>query len=200
MRFQAGLPSDEFESTIGWQALREPAVQNIARETRVLSFALLCVVAISWYLLGVSPLRFFRVEGGILGLLALLISFVLLIIFHELIHASIHPNFGASRDSVLGASLRPFMFYACYQGSLPRNRFIAILLAPFIGLTVVPLVAHAVGLFGESIVGTVALLSTLNAAMACVDIFGVYLLLQQVPRNAQVRNKGWLTYWQRKAT
>lgn len=71
----------------------------------------------------------------------------------------------------------------------------AILVAPFVVLTLVPLLAHAAGLLGRSVEGGLAAASTLNAAMASLDLFGALLLYQQVPSSAEVRNKGWQTYW-----
>jgi hypothetical protein len=40
-----------------------------------------------------------------------------------------------------------------------------------------------------------AFISTLNALLACGDIFAVGLLLVQVPSNAIIRNQGWRTFW-----
>jgi hypothetical protein len=41
----------------------------------------------------------------------------------------------------------------------------------------------------------VMLASVLNALVACGDLFGIGLLLWQVPRAATVRNQGWRTFW-----
>ncbi len=51
---------------------------------------------------------------------------------HELIHASVHPQFGFSSNTILGFWLSRMLLYAMYDGTLFRNRFITILIMPFI--------------------------------------------------------------------
>jgi hypothetical protein len=84
------------------------------------------------------------------------------------------------------------VFYAHYTGQLSRNRFLAILLMPVLGLSVVPLLASM--LTGHTSI-TVAFASCLNVLAGGADILGFCLVLFQVPRAAIVRNNGWRTYW-----
>ncbi|MBK6900621.1 MAG: hypothetical protein IPH09_15675 [bacterium] len=56
----------------------------------------------------------------------------------------------------------------------------------------VPLFACAVAGHSSTLL---AFASTLNAFFACGDMFGVGLLLSQVPTGATVRNQGWKTFW-----
>lgn len=111
---------------------------------------------------------------------------------HELLHAVVHPKFGASRNTIIGAWPSRMLFYAHYDGVLSRNRFIAILAMPLLLISFAPLLAGI--LIGHASV-TVAFLSSLNALAAGGDIFGIALLLFQVPRGAMVFNQGWRTYW-----
>src|SRR6185503_13338146 len=103
-----------------------------------------------------------------------------------------HPGSGDSADSVLGFWPSRLLFYAHYVGELTRARFIAILLMPLLIISFVPLVVCAI--IGHSS-GLLAFSSALNALCACGDIFGVGLLLFQIPSDARVRNQGWRTYW-----
>jgi hypothetical protein len=63
---------------------------------------------------------------------------------------------------------------------------------PFLVITVLPLLIALVT--GHASI-LVAFVSSLNALGAGIDIFGVVLLLWQVPRHANVFNQGWRTYW-----
>ena len=195
MRFHAGLPPDEFEPDASWQALREPAPSKATRQALPLGLLLFCAVALTWTLLGASPLTALRVQAGWGEAVRVFWGLALLVVAHELIHAFVHPHLGTSRHTVLGASVRPLLLYAAYQASLSRNRFIAILLAPFAVLTLLPLLAHAAGLLEQPLAQILATGSVVNAALSSLDVFGALLLVRQVPSTAQVKNKGWQTYW-----
>jgi hypothetical protein len=79
---------------------------------------------------------------------------------------------------------------------MSRNRFIAILIAPFVVLSVMPLI-------GCAIVGITHPLpvtgSIVNAFLACGDLLGVLLIVSQIPREATIQNQSWRTYWHTKS-
>lgn len=195
MRFHVGLPPDEFEPDSSWQALREPAASKATRQALPIGLLLFFAVALTWTLLGASPVTAIKVQAGWGEAVRIVLGLALLVIAHELIHACVHPHLGTSRHTVLGASVRPLLVYAAYQASLSRNRFIAILLVPFAVLTLLPLLAHAVGLLEQPLAQILAAGSTVNAALSSIDVFGALLLVRQVPSTAKVKNKGWQTYW-----
>jgi hypothetical protein len=87
------------------------------------------------------------------------------------------------------------MLYAHYSGPLTRNRFLAVFAMPLLVITVLPLVIAALGLVPKALFLPVAWFSTWNAMAACGDIFGIALILFQVPRGAIVQNQSWRTYW-----
>jgi hypothetical protein len=84
------------------------------------------------------------------------------------------------------------LFFAHYVGELSRDRFIAILLMPLLIITCVPL---AICAFMGLSSALLAFASIVNALFACGDLFGVILLVWQLPSNATVRNQGWKTFW-----
>ena len=121
-----------------------------------------------------------------------LVSFVGIVVLHELIHAALHPLAGRSSRSILGFWPSCVIFYAHYDGELSRNRILTILLMPLFVISIVPLLVAAVL---QSAAGWVASISSFNALLACGDVLGLALLLFQIPANATVRNQGWRTYW-----
>lgn len=125
---------------------------------------------------------------------AALISFAPLIVGHELVHAAAHPQAGKSDKSILGFWPSRLLFYAHYDGEMTRGRFIAILAMPTVVITMLPLVV-AVGMNVSHELA--AWISTLNALLACGDMFGIILLFFQVDARAICRNQGWRTYWKR---
>ncbi len=188
MRFHLGaIPeTPDFSPDASWKPLREPTpwvVQLLALPVGIVA----CVaVGALWFLL--TPLRDVSFDSPDMMLGAL----VVIIPLHELIHAAVHPRAGGSDDSILGFWPSRLLFYAHYGGELSRGRFITILLMPLLIISFVPLVICAIT--GRSS-GWLAFSSALNALCACVDIFGVGLLLFQIPSNARVRNQGWRTFW-----
>ncbi len=99
---------------------------------------------------------------------------------------------GLSDRTVVGFWPTRLVFFAHYEGSMSRNRFLTVFAAPTVLLTGVPVVlALAVGVqwWGLAIVALV------NVVAASGDLVGLGLLLSQVPGGAIVRNKGWRSYW-----
>jgi hypothetical protein len=75
---------------------------------------------------------------------------------------------------------------------MSRNRFIAILIAPFVVLSVLTLIVCAIAGITHPLPVTG---SIVNALLACGDLLGVLLLLWQVPSHATIQNQTWRTYW-----
>src|SRR5690242_14528066 len=96
--------------------------------------------------------RVFRVELPILPfetplwpLLAILITiFVLLSPVHEFLHALCCPDWGLSSKTVFGIWPARGVFYIHHEGPMQRNRFLLVLVFPYIVLGLVPLVLMAV--------------------------------------------------------
>lgn len=83
-----------------------------------------------------------------------------------------------------------------YRDELSRNRFMLILAAPFLVLSVVPLIlCTALSIAPPLVVA----LSIANGAGACVDLLGIALLGIRLPSTAIVRNQGESTWWRNPA-
>lgn len=191
MRFHCGaIPtSPDFVPDASWKSLREIRpwlVQFIALPIGIVTAGL---VAILW--LAITPLR---LAAFAITPMSFLVSFVGIVVVHELIHAAVHPLAARLSRSILGFWPSCGLFYAHYDGELSRNRSLAVLLMPLFVISIVPLLVAAVL---QSAAGWVAFISCFNALLACGGVLGVALLLFQIPANATVRNQGWRTYWKK---
>jgi hypothetical protein len=194
MRFHFGpIPeTPDFVPEPPWRAMKEPTpwlMQLLAVPVAVLSGVLIGAL---WFWL--TPLK--ELSRAPLFGLWFLSAFVWLIPVHEAVHALVHPGRGLSDRTCIGLWLSRGLFYAHCHGPMSRNRFIAILIAPFVVLSVLPLI-------GCAIVGITHPLpvtgSIVNAFLACGDLLGVLLIVSQIPREATIQNQSWRTYWHTKS-
>jgi len=187
MKFVRGaIPEDpQFEPIEeGWNAIREPDpvwMQVYAIPIFVVTGALLFGAIVL-----ATPISWRAVMNWLLP------AFLLMIPLHELIHALANPRFGMTPRTLVGVWPSRLLFYAHYEGELSRNRFLAILAAPLIVLTILPLLLCIVTQWNAPMLAAIALANGLGAAG---DLLGFGLVLAQIPRRAMVRNKGWRSYW-----
>jgi hypothetical protein len=171
-----------------WKALKEPTpwlMQLLAIPVAVIAGV---VVGALWFWL--TPLKTIARDPAFA--VWVLAALVWLIPVHEVVHALVHPGRGLSDRTCIGMWLSRGLFYAHCHGPMSRNRFIAILIAPFIVLSVVPLVVCVLSGTSHPLPVTG---SIVNAFLACGDLLGILLLAWQVPRHATVQNQSWRTYW-----
>lgn len=178
------FPDDEnFQPDEAWTPLKESdnmwMVQLQAVPFMIINVA---VVIVLMRLIGIS---------FVLNTTMMLLAFLIFIPVHELIHALFFPENLKSDNVYFGFILKSFAFFALYFGEMKRNAFIRVLLAPFVIITLAGLLC--LFLLGSN--GLVEHIIVFNALGACVDCLGVFLVLQQVPRHALVRNKKIRTYW-----
>ena len=114
------------------------------------------------------------------------------VIVHELIHTLAHPQNGRSDNTILGYWPSKMIFYAHYDGILSKQRFIAILVLPFIFISILPLLLCIFFSIDSSFLMFVSVFNTL---CSCVDLLGVIIIFFQVPPAAITRNKVWKTYY-----
>jgi hypothetical protein len=195
--------SPEFQpEATGWRPLREPSVGALvwlASGVGLVAGALAIVVwtatASNTEVVTVTV----KLDGpwaavaGLLAISAFLGGVLLLIVVHELLHAAVFPGWWPSPKTILGVWPSMGVFYAHYDGPLSRNRFLLVLMMPFLVLTV------GLWLFDLMVPtgwgGVLAAISILNAMFAGGDLLGTAMIAAQVPANAQVRNQGWKTWW-----
>ena len=187
MKFRVGAIPDSQEFTANnWKPLKEPGpivMQCFALPLGILFCALMIWLWVRWTPVTENPVTY-----------PLLLAIVMLSVFpvHELLHLVMHPKFGMSDKSFLGVWPSRMILYAYYTDILSRNRFLAIFGMPIMILSVLPLLICS--MIGYASV-TIAFMSCFNVFAAAGDIFGIFILLFQVPNRAIVRNQGWRTYW-----
>lgn len=192
MKFHIGpLPENpEFQpEATGWKPLREPNPFLMQLFAVPVGFVAAGILWLLWQKF--TPARLSS-QDILFESVAVLLVLILVIPVHELIHAAVHPGYGRTAHSILGFWPKALLFYAHYMSLIRRTHFVIILLAPFLVLSVVPLLICA--LFQWN-VPWLAFLSLWNALLACGDLFGVGVVMAQVPRAAWVCNQGYYTWW-----
>lgn len=132
-------------------------------------------------------------------LLAILITILILFIpTHEFIHALSCPGWGLSANTIFGIWLPRGFFYIHHDGPMPRNRFLWVLTAPYLALSLLPLalmtLLKLVGWTPEVMI-SLGWLSLLGSIFAGGDFVSAWSLLSQIPNTAVVRNQGQRSYW-----
>ena len=173
----------------GWEAMREP-------NPLLMQLVALPFLALGVGLTVIAIIEFTNIDLRLLTPTRFLSICLILVPAHELIHAACYPRNQPSSDALIGFWPRRLLFYAHFDGPMRRNRFVAVLLAPTLALTAVPVALAACAGFASPLIAGVAVV---NSAFAYGDLFGAFLVAIQVPRTAWVRNKGWRTYWRSKA-
>lgn len=172
----------------GWQRLKEPKLKAavvIGHLAGLLLGGLTYFAVVAW-----SDFSFEQsFEELDLWLLPLMVAMITL---HERLHALGHPGWGLMPSTRYGVIPKILLFYAHYDANVTRNRFIVILIVPFIGLTVVPLFLAIVWPPAAQLAGFIAIL---NAAFSGLDLFNAWITYWHAPAGAIMRNQGWQSYW-----
>ena len=182
----------------GWSPIREPG--PVAVQFLAVPFALAALVLLVGLFLLVLPHQELKPELVFINLpfLGVMLLLIVIIPVHELIHAFLTPGFGLTDKTVIGIWPSRLLFFAYYDEALSRNRFLVVFLAPFFVLSLLPVGLAVLARLlpvHPSLLPSLVLLSLLNGAAASGDLLGFTLVWMQIPSKAQVRNKGWRTYW-----
>jgi hypothetical protein len=119
------------------------------------------------------------------GIVALIVSVVFMLIFHELIHGAFFWLFTHERPKF--ALKAGYAFAAAPDWCLPRTQYIVVGLAPFVIISVLCVIFGA--FISSSIVPYLIYIATFNAAGALGDMIVVAWVLRQ-PDSVLVQDKG----------
>jgi len=120
-----------------------------------------------------------------------------LIPLHEFLHLICLPGLGFDGHTWVGICPAFGGICVLYDAILQRNRFVLVAACPAVVLTGLPLLA-AIVLHGIPM--TLVAVCYLNAMLSAVDVAAIVIVLCQVPGDAQLRNKGFRTYWRSSRT
>ena len=195
MKFHLGSLPDDFDPDESWHSIVEPnplLMQLVALPIALASGGLFFYL---WRL--ILNFESMQVPAGweIATQVGILVSFPLLILVHEYLHAITYPGYGLGNETLIGCWPSRMLFYAYYNGPMSRERFLLVFAMPFLVISVIPLLIAAALPLPEMVKPILAWFSIWNALFACGDILGFVLILVQVPRKALVRNKSWRSFW-----
>ena len=185
MRFHIGeIPdSPDFVPDESWTLLKEPTPWIMQALSLPIGLTLAVVLGVLWMTL--TPLR----HGAAPSVGECFAGLFAIVPTHEALHLVMHPRTG---DSIIGFWPTRLLFYTHYHNQLACRRYLAVLLAPLVVLSLVPLAASALTASASPFL---AVASVSNALFASSDLFAAGLLLVRVPPHATLRNKGWRVWW-----
>lgn len=187
----------------GWQKLKAPGNTAMAILLSV-PLMLLNFIIIAGIVMLVAPAPLsqltdffsslftgsFSIEIKLIDILLGILSLVLLMLMHELLHLAFFPDFLRSDKTYMGIMYAGV--YVVTEEVLTRLRFIIISLAPFIALSVLlPIVLGITGMLSPGLI----ILAMLNAIGSSIDILGLLLVIRQAPPGARILCIGMDTYW-----
>jgi hypothetical protein len=118
-------------------------------------------------------------------MIAFVLSIVLMLVFHELIHGIFFWLFTRERPKF--ALKAGYAFAAAPDWYLPSSQYILVGLSPFVAITILAILFSA--FVNSSVVPYLLLIATFNAAGALGDLIVVAWVLRQ-PRSILVRDQG----------
>ena len=200
MRFVIGpIPKSEtFDARVaGWTPLPSKSAREFALTAFLLALPLIAVAVVVFLASRAEVKVAFRASPLLAA--TFITGMLALVPIHEFVHALAYFKSPLSRYLIVGAWPQHGMFYALYDGPLPRARVLLMVAAPFLLLTAAPLFMIALGvLTPPPAVRAMLLFAALNHAALCVgDSIVLWRIMRNVPRSALIHNDGWITYWAR---
>lgn len=134
--------------------------------------------------------------------LILVILVAILILFipaHETVHALCCPGWGLSPNTVVGLWLKKGFLYVFHDGPMSRNRFMFVLLAPYLFLSLLPLALIAILRFTgwtPVLILSLTWTSLVGSLLAGGDFASLgSLISSSIPGTVLIRNNGQKSYW-----
>ena len=154
----------------------------------VLSGAALAVVfAVIWRVLDTASLPLGRPSDA-----EIFCVIAILIISHETLHFVFFPGAGLNANSVIGVWFKVASPYVQYLSPMRRNRFMLVLVMPFLILSVLPLFLQSFGIGQNTYIGWISVLNCLGAGS---DLFIFGMMCASVPFHSQVLESGGKVFW-----
>jgi hypothetical protein len=129
---------------------------------------------------------------------AVVLTLLLFIPLHELMHLIWHPRQGFSDQSILILWPSRLRFGVYYEGSMSRTRWLIMRISPFVVLSLIP--ASLLSIFQNIPVNNflqtgLEVLMVVNGVGSGGDVIAMFLVLFQVPPSAVMCFRGGRAYW-----
>lgn len=194
MKFICAAPPTQTLEISGAQPIRLPALLVISFAGVLVGGVLLAAAAALLQLTGQLPdlMKQFKLALDTQPPLIFLGSLALVLMVHEAVHLLFYPGSVASDRKILGILPKTGLAYAWCGLPMRRNRYLLVGIAPFLFLSVIPLV-----LFSSypSQVGPLLPMVLFNMLGAGGDAMVLYYVLRQIPSQAWLQLSGGTTYW-----
>lgn len=175
----------------GWTPLREWGAGRLTMVALLLGFPFLMAAVILLLNMKGEVRELLKAQPLVAG--GYLLALIAMVPVHELIHALAYGQGICSQHLLVGCWPSRGLCYALYDSPMPRNRVLGMLVAPFLALSILPLLCLP-WLQGPAW-GLVLAFSLLHASTCGGDVLVFFGIVSQVSRNASVHNNGWQTYW-----
>ncbi|WP_303868920.1 DUF3267 domain-containing protein [Acetobacterium wieringae] len=119
-----------------------------------------------------------------------LVIFLAIILIHEMLHVIVFLDKISSGDIFIGTYRGAI--YATYLRDIKKERFLLVLILPFIVLTVIPVLFLMISTINYSLLSKIAII---NMVLSSLDVLSFYGILTKIPANAKIRNKNSRSYW-----
>jgi hypothetical protein len=178
------VSSSPYPYDVAWRQVYEIDA-NVGQVLSIVAGAMLCIATFVLWLVAV-PFRPVHIDYA-----TLIVATVMVLFFHELAHALIF-TCGRSRGLRVECAWQKYRPHLRYHGAVSRSRYIAVLMAPLVLVSLLPI---AVSVVLSLRAGDVMLISLLNALVSGGDAIAAAFVLLQVPANAIVQRRGDCVIW-----
>ncbi len=191
MNFRLKLPTatDNFFEDDKWFRLKEPRIGKVLFYGNVMALLLPILLFVFWKMtfgFNFEQAKAFEENIGIW----LIVSMLPIILFHELLHAIIFPDFGFSSKTTIVFLPLKLALFAYYSGEVSKNRYLLSGFTPFGVLTLIPLFICMFKfnyfLFWVAII---------NLSISSVDLIGLIVIYKNMPAGSILKNSGHDSYY-----
>ncbi|OEF98969.1 hypothetical protein BHF71_10440 [Vulcanibacillus modesticaldus] len=185
MKFIVGKPPNiNFNpQNEGWKSEKESGLIKLQILVIPIALVLALIIDSIYYILNINIFDSY---------VSIIYIALIIIPLHELSHALLFPKGIFSEDVLFGFYPKALIFYAHYEGEIKRKRFLLVLLAPFIIISILPLIYIIVSGSKNVFLAEVIFI---NAMASSIDLLTITQTMKKIPKNALIRYKGFKSFW-----
>jgi hypothetical protein len=185
-KLRIGRPLTGNFSDLAWNSMEVFDARRLCYSVLV-GGALAVVFAVIWRVLDTASLPLGRPSSAEIFCVT-----AILIIFHEALHFVFFPGAGLNANSVIGVWCKVASPYVQYLSPMRRNRFMLVLVMPFLILSVLPLFLLSFGIGQNTYIGWISVLNCLGAGS---DLFIFAMMFASIPSHSQVLESDGKVFW-----